>query len=117
MRRRHAAEIASFLKRIDPVLLENQYSEDLMQPLTLSLVEKQQQTQHLLSVLGVPIPNTDQNTDQLIKDLENERKLAQEAIAQRAMELINIKVESLSVWRVFFCDTEVSDIAYPDRVG
>ncbi|KAJ2964614.1 hypothetical protein NQZ79_g507 [Umbelopsis isabellina] len=91
MRRRHAAEIASFLKRIDPVIFEDQDTEEILKPLTLSLAEKQQQTNRLLSVIGLTIPSTDQTTDQLINDLEKEKKLAEEAMAQRALELINMK--------------------------
>ncbi|KAG2181971.1 hypothetical protein INT43_006896 [Umbelopsis isabellina] len=91
LRRRHAAEIASFLKRIDPVIFEEQDTEELLRPLTLSLAEKQQQTNHLLSILGLTIPSIDQTTDQLINQMEKKKKLAKEAVVQKALETINMK--------------------------
>lgn len=80
------------MKRIDPVIFEEQDAEEILKPLTLSLAEKQQQTNRLLSILGLNIPSIDQTTDQLIDDLENKKKLADEANVQTAFGLLNMKV-------------------------
>jgi hypothetical protein len=50
MRQRQAKEMADFLRRVDPAVFASQDREELMQPMMLGILEKQQQTHQLLSM-------------------------------------------------------------------
>jgi hypothetical protein len=43
-----------------------------MQPLIVGLIEKQQRTHHLMTLLGVQIPSTNQKGDEIILGLQRE---------------------------------------------
>lgn len=72
IRERHAAELSAFMNRIDPVIMLTYEPERLMEPMVLSLIEKQQQTHHLMSMLGVRIPSSNQQGEEIILGLQRE---------------------------------------------
>jgi hypothetical protein len=72
MRQRHATEMQALLARIDNSIFNSYDAETLMQPLIVGLIEKQQRTHHLMTLLGVQIPSTNQKGDEIILGLQRE---------------------------------------------
>jgi hypothetical protein len=69
MRQRQAKEMAEFLGRIDPKVFASQDRDELMQPMMLGILEKQQQTHQLLTLLNVACPVTNKEGDEILLGL------------------------------------------------
>jgi hypothetical protein len=69
MRQRQAKEMADFLRRIDPAVFASQDREEIMQPMMLGILEKQQQTHQLLTLLNVACPVTNKEGDDILLGL------------------------------------------------
>ncbi|KAI8577516.1 hypothetical protein K450DRAFT_252059 [Umbelopsis ramanniana AG] len=69
MRQRQAKEMAEFLRRINPAVFASQDREEIMQPMMLGMLEKQQQTHQLLTLLNVACPVTNKEGDDILLGL------------------------------------------------
>ncbi|KAI9277711.1 hypothetical protein BC943DRAFT_332645 [Umbelopsis sp. AD052] len=69
MRQRQAKEMAEFLRRINPAVFASQDREEIMQPMILGMLEKQQQTHQLLTLLNVACPVTNKEGDDILLGL------------------------------------------------
>ena len=88
MRQRHATEMQALLARIDSSIFDSYDAETLMQPLIVGLIEKQQRTHHLMTLLGVQIPSTNQKGDEIILGLQREwLKRTENRLTEKVNEL------------------------------